>query len=347
MERSDEVAPVQGAALGGPLTAIARAWRLPAAWGAYALGLLVLSMVVSLPTHRFVDELLEGRYAPGSAVHDLGTALRADHADALSQHWAHVASTQGLLALIAFLFGVFAAGGWLGALLDGPDRSQGRRFLAGGVRYFWRFLRLGLIVLVLVGLLRWALFEFPFERLVLEGWFALPTADTAQVGSEGTALWIEWGQAALHFVLFGLVLAWALLTRTRMALQGRRSALLTGLATLWTLIRHPYRTLAPLLSIFLIEALLVTAGLGAAARALDGGLAEDGAAWRVIALAACSLIALTISAVLMGARYAASVESLRALVQPIPRPDPWQHRVGGPGGPQYPIGDQDEFSVSM
>jgi len=29
------------------------------------------------------------------------------------------------------------------------------------------------------------------------------------------------------------------------------------------------------------------------------------------------------------------------------RSDPWKDRVGAPGGPQYPVSDDDEFSISM
>ena len=45
-------------------------------------------------------------------------------------------------------------------------------------------------------------------------------------------------------------------------------------------------------------------------------------------------------------RYHAALQVSVRVVQPLPRPDPWKHSIGGPGGPQYPIGG-DEYGVSL
>ena len=36
-----------------------------------------------------------------------------------------------------------------------------------------------------------------------------------------------------------------------------------------------------------------------------------------------------------------------ALIQPLSQPDPWASRIGGPGGPQYPIDETDDYGVSI
>jgi hypothetical protein len=43
--------------------------------------------------------------------------------------------------------------------------------------------------------------------------------------------------------------------------------------------------------------------------------------------------------ILRGARYHASVKVSQEIVRrPAQQPDPWR-AIGGPGGPQYPVGD--------
>jgi hypothetical protein len=58
------------------------------------------------------------------------------------------------------------------------------------------------------------------------------------------------------------------------------------------------------------------------------------------------LASLALRVVLRGARYHAAVGVSRQVVTPILRPDPWKDAVGGPGGPRYPIGD-DEHRVQF
>ena len=51
-------------------------------------------------------------------------------------------------------------------------------------------------------------------------------------------------------------------------------------------------------------------------------------------------------AVVRGAHIHAAVQVSRHVIEPPSRPDPWRNRVGGPGGPQYPIGG-DDYGVSI
>ena len=50
--------------------------------------------------------------------------------------------------------------------------------------------------------------------------------------------------------------------------------------------------------------------------------------------------------IVRAARYAAALEISGGLVRAPRRPDPWKESIGGPGGPQYPLGG-DEFTVSV
>ena len=47
------------------------------------------------------------------------------------------------------------------------------------------------------------------------------------------------------------------------------------------------------------------------------------------------------------ARYHAAVKVSQEIVRrPPEKPDPWE-AIGGPGGPQYPVGEDDESYVAM
>jgi hypothetical protein len=50
--------------------------------------------------------------------------------------------------------------------------------------------------------------------------------------------------------------------------------------------------------------------------------------------------------IVRGARYYAAIEVSRDVVRPIARPDPWKKSIGGPGGPRYPLGE-DEYNTSI
>lgn len=329
------------------LSALRSAIAHPVAYGFYALGILALSAPAVLTTQRAYADLLGQTYASGSAVYNLDTNLRTDHGAAISQQADVLATLGGPLGLVAVFLGVFAAGGWIGVLLDRTDRGQARKFFAGGLHYFWRFTGLALFVILLLAAWHWVLFEWPYKELVLRRAFGLERADTRWMDSEATVLWLGWAQGGLHFLGLAAVFAWALYTRVRLALQPSNSVIVAGFAALWTLVRHPLRTLRPLVLLFLVELAVVSLALGAMSKALDSSLATHPDGWRVGLMALVAVLALLVSAVLFGARYAAATRVVRSFVKPLAHPDPWSDRIGPPGGPQYPLGGQDEFSVSM
>lgn len=331
------------------LSALGAAARRPAAWGVILVGQLALALLPALLAYRWFDGALDGAYEPGSQLYSLDTAFRTDHADAWTQLTSSIATVSGWLAFVAMMLGVFSSGGWLRLLLDPNPRST-RLFFAGGARYFGRFIRLLLLVLLLthgVGLLfKGQLWDW----VVLEGWMGWPDGKAEFAESERTVVRLGWAQDGLYWSGLSLVLLWAMFTRTRMVLQNSRSVLVAGSATFWLLLRHPLRTLRPMLLLWLVELALMLA-LGYLLRwsqsGLDG-LAGTDSTGRIafLTVAALSFLALALREILHGARYAAALGVSRRLVRPLAN-DPWRDRVGGPGGPQYPLEGGDEFSVVM
>jgi hypothetical protein len=141
------------------------------------------------------------------------------------------------------------------------------------------------------------------------------------------------------------VLVWGDYTRTRLAMHDGVSALWAGLCTWVTLIAHPVRTLRPMLLLWLAEVAVLWAAWHLS-RFLDARITEPGD-W--VALLLLFLVGQGILAwrcIVRGARYAAALEISGGLVRAPRRPDPWKESVGGPGGPQYPLGG-DEYTVSL
>lgn len=326
------------------LRSFERAWRRPSAYGTAALGVVLLALLGALPAYRTFDALAENRYPVGSQLKSLEANFWIDHSQPLSELFANLSTAAGLLALLAWLFGLFTAGGWLRMLLD-PGRGNGRLFFVGGARFFWRFLRLGLVVLVLMHFLGELCHGALWKRWVVEGLMGLPGGKLELANSELTVKRLDWAASALYTTGIAWLLAWAMFTRARLVLQNRRSVLLAGANTFWLLLRHPIRTLRPLIFLVLLEALGL-AGLTLAFRWLESGLGAE-AAWRLPFLLGLALFLVVWRELTHGARYAAALEVSTRLVKPLVV-DPWQDRVGGPGGPQYPVGDHsDQFQVSM
>jgi hypothetical protein len=327
------------------LRSFERAWRRPAAYLTSTAGLVLLGMLGAYPAYRTVDALAENRYPIGSQRFNLEANFWVDHATKLSELFSAVSTAAGLLAFLAWCFGIFTAGGWLRMLLD-PGRGNGRLFIVGGARYFWRFVRLALLLVLLLHFIGVLCHGALWKDWVVEGLAGLRGGKLELADSELTVRRLDWAQSSLYSLCVALLLAWALFTRARLVLQNRRSVLLAGAETAWLLLRHPIRTLRPLALLLVFEALGL-AGLTALFRGLEGGLREpDGAAWRMPLLLALALLFVLWRELTHGARYAAALEVSTELVKPLVV-DPWQDRVGGPGGPQYPLSDSDEFRVSM
>jgi hypothetical protein len=296
--------------------------------------------------YRWFDGALDSAYPPGSQLFSLDTAFRTDHSDAWGQLTSSIATVSGWLAFVAMMLGVFSSGGWLRLLLDPNPRST-RLFFAGGARYFGRFFRLWLVVLLFAHLVGVLFKGGLWDRFVLEGWLGWPGGSAEFAESERTVVRLGWAQDGLYWAGLSGVLMWAMFTRTRMVLQNTRSVVVAGAATFWLLLRHPLRTLRPMLLLSLVELSLMLL-LGYLLRWSQSGLDGAASSGRVafLIVAAISLLALALREVLHGARYAAALGVSRRLVRPLGN-DPWRDRVGGPGGPQYPLADGDEFSVVM
>lgn len=337
-------APVRFVALEAVRVTLGR----PPVW----LLVMAVQVLLALPTtiawHGFMTAATEHHYAPGSLFANLGENFRFDHR-AQIESLNHATSQVGaVLALVAMLFGCFTAGGWLQVFLERTGGESLKRFFFGGARYFWRFFRLMLLSLLLLALVSWLVFGLPWNRLVLGWLFDVPAhayGSLETLGSETTAFRLRLAQSVLHALGFGLVLTWGDYTRTRLALHDTSSALWAGICTAWTILRHPVKTLRPMIGLFAIELAIVLV-LGWLARSIEGDIVRTSDAFSVAILFATAQLALVWRVIVRGARYHAAVSVSREIVRPIARPDPWKGSIGGPGGPRYPIGG-DEFSVSM
>lgn len=319
---------------------------LPGVW-------ILLGVVLALPplaiASGWLDWLRDAtahRYEPGRLVANLDAVFRHDHSAGLESLRTGTGSAVAILGFVYVLIGIFRAGGWLQVFLERHRRRPLRRFFFGGGRYFFRFFRLWLLVLVLLGLVSWILHDLPWQRLVDQSLLGLRDSDLESLASERTVVWREWARAVAGFVALGLVLSWAVYARARMALVDGSSALGAGLLTALSILRHPVRMLAPLLALFLTEA-FVLALLTVAARFTDRAITADSSWLPVAGLFLISLVALLWRELAHGARYAAAARVSAELIRKPARPDD-PKSLGGPGGPRYPLDDEDDaYGVSL
>ncbi len=330
------------------LDALRAALGRPAIWLSIVMFEIVVSIGPALAYFLWMSKATAHRYAPSSLLANLGETFRFDQREGLAALGDATGQMGAVLALLALLAGCFCAGGWLQVFLERTHGESVRRFFYGGARWFWRFVRVLPLTLLLLAASGWLVYGGPWNVLVLQFGFDVPATDYARLetlGSEQTVVVLQFVQSALYGLCVGLVLLWGDYTRTRLALHDTNSAIWSGLASAWTIARHPLRTLRPHLVLFLLEAFLVT-GLGLFARSVESDLVRGGKPWTTAVLCAANLAALVWRVILRGARYHAAVQVSREIVRPIARPDPWKKTLGGPGGPRYPIGG-DEYAVSM
>ncbi|MBI5434183.1 MAG: hypothetical protein HZA52_15220 [Planctomycetes bacterium] len=306
----------------GPLVlvALARAFRQRAAWLAAALVTALLALTAALPYLGGFAGLIEHRYEPGALVANLDETFRADNRVALDALSTSARAVLSVLALVAMLVGAFCAGGWLTLFHDRLSGNVLARFLGGGARFFGRFVRVWLLTLCLLALCGWLVYGDAWVVLVKEGLVGI--RDNEEFVSERSAVTLTWVQDGLYALLFGLVLSWADYTRTKLALLDGSSAFWAGLESLALVVAHPVRTLGPLLALIVVEA----AGLWLCARVqlpLERSLDADAGVGSVLALAGVGFVALAWRTLVRGARYAATAETSRELVPPLPIPDPW------------------------
>jgi len=305
----------------------------------------LLAVVLALPWRDWFGSTLGSSHAPGSLFASLSETFRFDHEaelDGLRSQSAVLAATLGLCVA---LFCAFCAGGWLQVFLERTEGHALRRFFWGGARYFWRFVRLMFLSLLLLSLVGWLLHGWPW-KLLMNLVYGARDGNLEVLTSESSALWIERAQAGAYALAFALILAWGDYTRTRMALQNTRSAMWAGLCTIGLFLWHPVKTLRPLTVLLALEVLVVF-GLGRLSSNFNASLDELSGWKSVLLLFLLGQAAILYQTISRGARYHAAVAVSRQVVPPLAQPDPWASRVGGPGGPQYPIDDTDDYGVSI
>jgi hypothetical protein len=306
---------------------------------------LVLAVALAVPWQAELSAVLAHRYEPGSVRLTMDEGFRFDHRASFDALRSSSAAVAAALTLVVMLFGVFAGGGWLQVFFERTQGHSLRRFLWGGARYFWRFARLWLLGLALLALLSWLLYGWPWKTL-LRLTFGAEDGDLEVLASARSALLVVWLQHGFYALGVGLLFVWGDFSRARIALLDARSALWAGLCSLALLARHPLRTLRPMLLLFSFEAGLLLL-FGTVSRRLADGIGPDSGPGTLVAVFVLGQVALLLRGIVRGARYHAAAQVSKQLVPPVTAPDPWAGRVGGPGGPQYPIDIADDYEVSV
>lgn len=318
------------------------------AWFSVWLMHALLALAPALAYYAWFRDATAGRYEPGSLFANLDVTFRTDHGLELAALDTANARAGAVLAVLAMLVSAFCAGGWLQIFLEHGQGRSLRRFFFGGARYFMRFVRVMLLTLAVLAFLGWAVYDLPWEKGVLEWALGLPEAgrrDLSSLGSERDAVYLMWAQHGLFALLFGLTLTWADYVRTRLALHDTSSALWAGVCTFFAMLAHPIRSLRPMLGLFLTE-LIVVAGAGLIAKSIEDEMIEHPELLGTLFLFLIAQFVLIWRLIVRGARYHAAIEVSRDVVRPIARPDPWKKSIGGPGGPRYPLGE-DEYNTSI
>ena len=326
------------------LRGLRAALRRPSVWPMCVIPTLLAGFVVAQPWFDWFGRALNHKYAPGSMLANQDGPFRTDHANALSLLNTATATETAALAGLAMLIGTFFAGGWLQIVLDRRRGRTARRFAYGGSRHFWRFARVLVLTLIALAVAGWVIHDLPWKWGVEGQLFGLDGSREV-LDSELTSRRLDFLQAALDVIAFSFVLAWGTYTRTRLALHGTKSALWAGLCSGWLLVRHPVRTLRPLLILFAFEAAVLLV-VGTIVSNTERGLDAETTRTTIYLLGGLNALALLWREIIRGARYAAAVQVTRDLLPPLSQPDPWAERVGGPGGPQYPL-DDDGDGVSI
>jgi hypothetical protein len=325
------------------LKALQRALARMPLWLAVTGFTALLALAATLPWGAWFHSSVADRYAPGSLLQGLDETFWFDHRETRGALEQSTGALGAVLAFLAVLLGAFAAGGWLQVFLQRTEGHSLRRFFYGGSRYFFRFLRVLVLTLLSLQLAGFVLYGAPWEWLVHD--LLLGVSSLRELDSELVARQVGWLQDGLFLVATAMILTWGDYTRTRLALHDGVSALWAGLCTWITLIAHPVRTLRPMLLLLVCE-LAVLWGAWLLAGFLQARIVTPGDWVPLLLLWLLGLAVIAWRCIVRAARYAAAVEISGGLIRAPRRPDPWKESVGGPGGPQYPLGG-DEFSVSF
>ena len=314
-------------------------------WLLCALVPIVMAAIATLPWYGWFEGTLEHSYAPGSQAASLDVNFRTDHSDDLGVLRQATGRLTAGFAFLMFLVGIFCAGGWLQVFLERTEGHSVHRFLYGGARYFWRFFRVFLAVMVLLGAGGFLIYGDLWSEHVLERLFDLKGGNLENAPNELVARRLTWLQDGLFLMWFAAVLTWADFVRTRLAYLQSRAVTWAGLASLFTLLFRPIATLRPMLALLLCE-LVVVLGLGELSAWLNHGFGPDSGFDRVWTLFAIGIVVLLWRTIVRAARYHACVQVTRTIVEPLGVDDPWENTVGGPGGPRYPVGEED-FGITL
>jgi hypothetical protein len=317
-------------------------------WMAATLALSLLALAPSLPWLNFYHQTLDHRYEPGTHLRWLGETFVQDTARARVALEETTSRTGAVLALLVMLLGAFSAGGWLQVFLDRTESHSVRRFLHGGGRYFLRFARLWMLTLLALHVIGWLVYGAPFETMCLDWLLGAEGGELERLTSERAALaavWLQDGAFALAFI--GLMI-WGDFARTRMAVLDSHSAVVAGWQALCGLVRHPLRHGWVWSQISLMEIVGVLAFTWLS-RWVESRVAAGGGMVPLLVLSLLGVACIAWRTIARGARYAAAVYVTRELLGrgPEAERDSLQNTIGGPGGPRYPIGGDDEYSVSV
>ncbi len=241
-------------------------------WAVEAL----LALAPALLLHGWLKGAIAHRYEPGSLFGNLDAYFRFDHQGEMETLDGATGMLGSVLAMLAILFGAFSAGGWLQVFLERTHGHSLQRFFLGGARYFWRFFRLTIATILALSLVTWLVHGKAWNTVVLKWICHVPPADFERLEtftSEWSAFLVRGAQQAVYAVGVAVVFVWGDYSRTRLALHDTSSATWSGLCTLFTMLRHPVKTLRPIAGLFVLEVGLVV-GIGALARAVEADLAR-------------------------------------------------------------------------
>jgi len=326
--------------------AIKAAATCPTVWMTTWGGLFVMGLVLALPWQAWFADSTSHRYAIDELIRSLSASFSFDNGAATAQLDSQTAQSGAVLALAAVLLGIFAAGGWLVLFLDGGSGPKLHRFLTGGARHFWRFMRLWILLMVLLAGWYWLFYDDPWDTFVLSRWLRVPEYDYSRLETMHSELHVAllgWARDLIFGLGFAFLMTCGTYARTRMAYLSRYSSCLALLGALGMILRHPVRTMRPLVALFMFEALIVTLGLGWSVRSV-GSLLGQAESWLIVlGLFLLGQLAVMLRELGRGAKYHVALH-----VQHSIRPRPVElpaTSIGAPGGPQYPLDDDTESAA--
>lgn len=186
----------------------------------------LLPLAVALPIFSSAQRhVAHAAAAPAEAPADLLGSTPAW----LLREWAHAgggeldaaAQTLAALYLVASLFGLLVAAGWMTSAVAARDHHGLRAFLGGGGRMWFPFLRTWLLGLPLAALWTWLTFGAPGEALMAH---FVEDGDPALATSETVARRLQHGRELLYVGGLLLLELWLDLARATLVVGKRASA---------------------------------------------------------------------------------------------------------------------------